>query len=37
MLILVVFFTWLGLREALKNDKLVEVGREDEIPSERWK
>lgn len=37
MLILVVFFTWLGLREALKNDKLVEQGREDEIPNEMWK
>ena len=37
MLILVVFFTWLGLREALKNDKLVEEGREDEIPNEMWK
>ena len=37
MLILVVFFTWLGMREALKNDKLVEEGREDEIPNEMWK
>ena len=37
MLILVVFFTWLGSREALKNDKLVEEGREDEIPNEMWK
>ena len=30
MLILVIFFTWLGLRQALKNDKLIEEGREDE-------
>ena len=37
MLILVVFFTWLGMKEALKNDKLVEEGREDEIPNEMWK
>jgi hypothetical protein len=37
MLILVVFFTWLGLREALKHDKLIEEGKEDEIPNEMWK
>jgi len=37
MLILVIFFTWLGLKEALKNDKLIEEGREDEIPNEMWK
>jgi len=37
MLILVIFFTWLGMKEALKNDKLVEEGREDEIPNEMWK
>ena len=34
MLILVIFFTWLGLREAFKNDKLIEEGREDEIPND---
>jgi len=37
MLILVIFFTWLGLREAFKNDKLIKEGREDEIPNEMWK
>jgi hypothetical protein len=37
MLILVIFFTWLGLREGLKNDKLIEEGKEDEIPNEMWK
>ena len=37
MLILVIFFTWLGMKEAFKNDKLVEEGREDEIPNEMWK
>jgi hypothetical protein len=37
MLILVIFFTWVGLRQALKNDKLMEEGREDEIPNEMWK
>jgi hypothetical protein len=37
MLILVIFFTWLGLREGFKNDKLIEQGKEDEIPHEMWK
>lgn len=37
MLILVVFFTWIGLKEAFKHDKLIEEGKEDEIPNEMWK
>jgi len=37
MLILVIFFTWLGLREAFKHDKLIDQGKEDEIPHEMWK
>jgi hypothetical protein len=37
MLILVVFFSWIGLRQAFKNDKLVEQGKQDEIPNEMWK
>lgn len=37
MLILVIFFTWLGLREAFKHDKLIEEGKEDEISNEMWK
>ncbi len=37
MLLLVIFFTWLGLREARKNDKLIEQGKDDEIPNEMWK
>jgi hypothetical protein len=37
MLILVIFFTWLGMRQALKNDQLMEEGKEDEIPHEMWK
>ena len=37
MLILVLFFSWLGLREALRNDKLIEEGKEDEIPNQMWK
>ena len=37
MLILVIFFSWIGLREAFKNDKLIEHGKEDQIPNEMWK
>ncbi len=37
MLLLVLFFTWLGLREAFKHDKLLEEGKGDEIPNEMWK
>ena len=37
MLILVIFFTWLGLRQAFKNDKLIDDGKEDEIPDQMWK
>jgi hypothetical protein len=35
MLILVIFFSWLGLRQAFKNDKLIEEG--NQIPNEMWK
>jgi len=34
MLVLVLFFTWVGFKEALKNDRLIEQGREDEILKE---
>jgi hypothetical protein len=34
MLLLVLFFTWVGFRQALRNDRLVELGREDEILKE---
>ena len=37
MLLLVLFFTWLGLKQAFKNDKLIEEGKEDEISNEMWK
>ncbi len=37
MLLLVLFFTWIGLRQAFKNDKLIEEGKKDEIPKEMWK
>jgi len=37
MLLLVLFFTWLGLRQAFKNDRLVEEGKEDEVLDEMWK
>ena len=34
MLVLVLFFTWVGLKQALRNDYLIEQGREDEILKE---
>lgn len=34
MMILVLFFTWLGFKQALRNDRLAEEGREDEILKE---
>ncbi|MDE0354460.1 MAG: hypothetical protein OXK20_02240 [Deltaproteobacteria bacterium] len=37
MLILVLFFSWVGLKQALRNDKLIDEGREDEIPDKMWK
>ena len=37
MLILVIFFTWIGLRQAFRNDKLIDDGKKDELPKEMWK
>ena len=37
MMVLVFFFTYLGFREARKNDQLIEEGREDEILREMQK
>ena len=34
MMVLVMFFTWLGFKQALRNDALAEQGREDEILKE---
>ena len=34
MLVLVFFFTWVGFKQALRNDRLLEQGREDEILKE---
>jgi hypothetical protein len=34
MLVLVLFFTWVGFKQALRNDRLMEQGREDEILKE---
>ena len=34
MLVLVLFFTWVGLKQALRNDRLMEQGRSDEILKE---
>ena len=37
MLLLVLFFTWIGLRQAFRNDKLIDEGKKDEVPNEMWK
>lgn len=37
MLLLVLFFTWVGLKQAFRNDKLNEEGKKDRIPEEMWK
>jgi uncharacterized membrane protein len=34
MLVLVLFFTWVGFKQALRNDHLIEQGRQDEILKE---
>ena len=34
MMVLVLFFTWLGFKQALRNDRLAEQGRESEILKE---
>ena len=34
MLVLVLFFTWVALRQALRNDRLIEEGRGDEVLKE---
>jgi hypothetical protein len=34
MMVLVLFFTWLGFKQALRNDHLIEQGREDEVLKE---
>ncbi|TAJ76449.1 hypothetical protein EPO44_21345 [bacterium] len=37
MLLLVLFFTWIGLRQAFRNDRLIDENKKDEIPNEMWK
>ncbi len=36
LLLLVLFFTWVGLRQGLKNDRLREEGKKDEIINKLW-
>ncbi len=36
MLLLVLFFTWVGLRQGLKNDRLREEGKKNEIINKMW-
>ena len=37
MLLLVLFFSWIGLRQALRHDRLTDEGKKDDIPDEMWK
>ncbi len=37
MLLLVFFFTWIGLKQARRNDQLIAQGRTDEILKEMQK
>jgi hypothetical protein len=37
MMILVFYFTYLGFREARKNDQLIDEGRRDEVLNEMQK
>jgi len=37
MLLLVLFFTWVGLRQAFKNDRLIEEEKKDKILDEMWR
>jgi hypothetical protein len=37
LLLLVIFFSWLGLRQAFKNDKIIEKGEKEELLKEMWK
>ena len=37
MLVLVFFFTWVGLTQARRNDQLIEQGRSDEVLKEMQK
>jgi hypothetical protein len=34
MLVLVLFFTWVGFKQALRNDRLIEQGREEDVLKE---
>ncbi len=36
MLLLVLFFTWVGLRQGLKNDRLREEGKKGDIINKMW-
>lgn len=37
MLLLVLFFTWVGIKQALKNDRLIDKGKKDDILDEMWR
>ena len=37
MMLLVLFFTWIGFRQARRNDQLIAEGRRDEVLKEMQK
>ena len=37
LLLLVIFFSWIGLKQALRNDKLLEKGDKDALLKDMWK
>lgn len=37
MLLLVLFFTWIGLKQAFRHDRLIDEGKKEQIPDEMWK
>jgi hypothetical protein len=37
MLILIVFFSWISLRQAFRNDKVIEEEGKDSVMDEMWK
>jgi len=37
MAVIVIFFTWLGLKQAIINDRIIDEGRKDELKDEMIK
>ena len=37
MAVIVIFFTWLGLKQAIQSDRIIDEGRRDELRDEMIK